>query len=93
MARGGSLTRFTRTRRQSAAMPYMTCTNCAVLSYVPRSHVNPAEACPVCDTPLWERPVPSTQSRLSPEAARAALIALRASASGQAEMRRSEMRN
>lgn len=68
-------------------MPYLTCPSCAVFSYVPRSRVNPVEACPGCDTPLREKPVPSEHSRLSPDAVRAALITLRAREPGQTEIR------
>jgi len=36
-------------------MPYVTCSDCHVTSYVALSYLELNEPCPACDTPLSER--------------------------------------
>jgi len=36
-------------------MPYVTCANCQVASYVAPSHLTRRGPCPACDQPLDER--------------------------------------
>jgi hypothetical protein len=54
-----------------ARMPYVICSNCSGLTYVPRSFRARAEPCPVCDTPLDAStvlpPAPYTAGPLDPK--------------------------
>jgi hypothetical protein len=55
-----------------ANMPYVICSSCSGLTYVPRSFRVRTEPCPVCNTPLDAStvlpPAPQTAGSMDPKA-------------------------